>query len=205
MTPRAHLVLDWNGTVVADLDRAVAATGAAAGGLAPRSAAEFRDRFRLPLHAFVADLGVPPAIIPSTVDRWNREMAGRPPTPAPGARRLLRYARAAGVAVHVVSSAAPTLVHRDADALGMAALIDTVTGDAHPKRDAVARYTRTGAVTVYVGDTEYDIEEGLAAGAVAVGTTYGYRPAGALLRAGARLVVADLERLIPIIGSLSST
>jgi phosphoglycolate phosphatase-like HAD superfamily hydrolase len=55
--------------------------------------------------------------------------------------------------------------------------------------------TASGPV-LYVGDTEYDILEALAAGATPVGFASGYRPPAALLAAGALAVVDDLALLL---------
>jgi phosphoglycolate phosphatase-like HAD superfamily hydrolase len=81
-------------------------------------------------------------------------------------------------------------------------LLAFVAGSAAPKRRALSSLVETygeGRVA-YLGDTEHDVEEALAVGAVALGFGGGYRPAEALMRAGARLVVSDL-REVP--GSLS--
>jgi phosphoglycolate phosphatase-like HAD superfamily hydrolase len=47
----------------------------------------------------------------------------------------------------------------------------------------------------YLGDTEHDVTEALAAGALAIGFGGGYRPASALLKAGAEGVVVDLREV----------
>jgi phosphoglycolate phosphatase-like HAD superfamily hydrolase len=47
----------------------------------------------------------------------------------------------------------------------------------------------------YLGDTEHDVTEALAAGALAIGFGGGYRPAGALARAGAGAVVSELREV----------
>ena len=49
---------------------------------------------------------------------------------------------------------------------------------------------------IYVGDSEYDMTEAIAAGAIPVGYAGGYRPAEALLAAGAIAVVNDLRALL---------
>jgi phosphoglycolate phosphatase-like HAD superfamily hydrolase len=196
------LILDWNGTVVDDLSRAVAATAAVVPACDVTVPA-FRDRFRLPLHEFFAGLGVPESGISEAVAAWNREMAARTTTLAPGARQLLTLARDAGAGVHIVSGADAGLVRADAAALGVAGCIDTVTGSAHPKRDRIGELRQAARTALYVGDTDYDIREGSAAGAVTAGTTYGYQPADVLHRAGAHVVVRQLTDLLPLLGLVS--
>jgi len=58
------------------------------------------------------------------------------------------------------------------------------------------------ADTVVVGDTAYDIAMARAAGAKAIGVTWGYHPAAALSAAGAVIVVDDFAALIPALDSL---
>jgi phosphoglycolate phosphatase-like HAD superfamily hydrolase len=209
-SPAAYLVLDWNGTVVDDLERAHAATLAAVRtvpGLATASAhladpTGFRSRFVLPLTAFFSGLGVPPDRVEDVVRVWNAEMAAAATVLATGARDLLVRARELEVAVHVVSGAESATVRTDARALGVESLITGIAGSAHPKRDVVTALRCSDRPLVYVGDTEYDVREGAAAGAITVGTTYGYRPGEALLLAGAHLVIHDLACLIPLLESV---
>jgi phosphoglycolate phosphatase-like HAD superfamily hydrolase len=208
--PAAYLVLDWNGTVVDDLPRAHAATLAAVRTVPQSTTASaqvgdptrFRSRFVLPLATFFVSLGVPPDRVDDVVRVWNEEMTASATALATGARDLLARARELDVAVHVVSGAEAGTVRADARALGVESLITGVAGSAHPKRDVVTALRCTDRPLVYVGDTEYDVREGAAAGAITVGTTYGYRPGEALLRAGAHLVVDDLACLIPLLESV---
>lgn len=208
-TPSAYLILDWNGTVVDDIHRAHASTLAA---LAPTSittdhlssVAEFQAQFTLPLPRFFANQGVPPPQIDQILHRWNHEMSTRPTTLAPGARALLTRARELNLAIHIVSGAHADTVRADATSLAVQPLIDSITGDAHPKRDTVISLRHTPQPLIYVGDTEYDITEATSAGAITIGTSYGYRPAHALHHAGAHLIIDHLARLIPVIEALTS-
>ncbi len=53
--------------------------------------------------------------------------------------------------------------------------------------------------TVMIGDTTYDVEMALAAGAYAVGVTWGYHPRSELVRAGAHHVLHDRTGLLPVL------
>jgi hypothetical protein len=66
-------------------------------------------------------------------------------------------------------------------------------------RQVIATLRETGLPVLYVGDTEYDIGEGRAAAVLTVGTSYGYRPAEALIAAGAHEVIASLADLRPLL------
>ena len=56
-------------------------------------------------------------------------------------------------------------------------------------RQAMAEAGATPETTVMIGDTTYDMEMAVSAGAVAIGVGWGYHPAGALFGAGAATVV----------------
>jgi phosphoglycolate phosphatase len=53
--------------------------------------------------------------------------------------------------------------------------------------------------TVVVGDTRYDIAMARAAGARAVGVSWGYHAAGTLREAGAEAVIDDFRELLPLL------
>jgi phosphoglycolate phosphatase len=53
------------------------------------------------------------------------------------------------------------------------------------------------ANTVVVGDTVFDIAMARAAGAAAIGVTWGYHPGAALAEAGAQIVIDDFAKLLP--------
>lgn len=201
----ALLVCDWNGTLVDDAERSwaalVAALGAVAPGHPPPDLETFLARFAIPLADFLTRLEVPGPVIEATITVWNRELAERPAPLAPGVPALLAAARAAGVPVGVVSSAATAAVERDAVRLGIRAEFAFLHGGVGSKtallRDLAAG---AGGPMLYLGDTEHDMEAAGAAGAIPVGYAGGYRPAAALRAAGARLVVADLGELAALLG-----
>lgn len=58
------------------------------------------------------------------------------------------------------------------------------------------------ANTVVVGDTAFDIAMAHAAGARAIGVTWGYQPAAALSEAGAHIVIDDFAKLVPALDTM---
>jgi phosphoglycolate phosphatase-like HAD superfamily hydrolase len=196
---RAVLVAcDWNGTLVDDADRACAATNdvLARFNLPPLELPEFLVAFRLPLAPFFHGLGVPEAVAERSALAWSRRLVARPTRLARGAETFLAGAKQRGVSVGVVSAAATDAVERDADALGVRPLLAFITGGAVAKRDVLGPLVAAGGPVLYVGDTEYDMTEALAAGATPIGFGRGYRPAAALLGAGAVAIVDDLAELL---------
>ncbi len=197
------IAFDWNGTLVDDLGRACEATNEvlATHQLDQVDTEQFADAFRLPLRDFFEALGVADLDLAAAENQWNAAMSRGTPALAAGAAVLLEDARLSGFRTVVVSAAAGDVVRRDAQQLGILEHLDAVFGSAHPK----STYLRTivqrspGACVVYVGDTEYDMTEAVAAGATPVGYAGGYRPGAALSAAGAEHVVGDLADVLPLI------
>lgn len=207
-TPIA-LGLDWNGTVVDDDERARQAAVAvldqlqlAAPGL--ESVAGFRSTFSLPLARYFRSLGVPEDAVSWAVSEWSHQVRiGPKPELVDGAERLLDYANEVGIAVHVVSGAAYEAVISDVRSLIPNAEVASVQGAVHPKRSAIGRLTGPGEIAVYIGDTMYDVEEALAAGAVAIGLAHDRVRAARLRSAGARLVITSLDAAVPFLRGLA--
>lgn len=191
------LALDWNGTVVADTDRAREATVLACPETGARFAdiAAFRREFRLPMADFFRHCGVALSDVDDAVDRWNHAMARLPAPLAPGARDLLDFATAGDIPGYVVSGAAADMVAADCAAHGLDRYRLQVRGAVHPKRVAIDELRERHGRVVYVGDTDYDIREGLAAGAYTVGTRYGYHDPDRLTAAGAQALVSSLAEI----------
>lgn len=195
------VAFDWNGTLVDDAARACAAVCVVLErrGLPPLEMDRFHEGFRLPLRAWVADLGVSAADAGGAVTEWNSEMGLRPAELSAGAANAIAAIRSLGIRCGVVSAAARDAVQRDLDrpALrGFADQLDFVIGDAEPKRAAFAKLAGARPHDfVYVGDTEYDMLEARAAGVHSIGFAGGYRPRGALAAAGAEWIIDELTEL----------
>ena len=76
------------------------------------------------------------------------------------------------------------------------------TADTNPSKpdpamvyEAMAEAGATAAETVIIGDTTFDIEMGLAAGAAVIGVAWGYHPVAEIQAAGATQVVATSAEL----------
>lgn len=201
--PVGLIACDWNGTLVDDVERARAATSDVMRqlGLPSLDLDMLRATFVLPLPLFFVTLGVPGPLLERAEILWNRRLCARPAFSAPGAAAFLAVARRAGVDVGVISAATTTVVEQDAEALGMRLQLAFVTGGVSSKREVLRGLVEaTIGSVLYVGDTEYDVSEASAAGAVPVGVTWGYRPAEALWAAGAVAVVENLADLTLVAG-----
>lgn len=168
----AHLVFDWNGTLLDDLDLAVECVQELCElyGVPPIDRDGYRRAFRFPIAEFYKSIGFDPAVIPLPelmalyLERFDAR-AGACPL-RPGAAAFLVQARSAGLAVSVLSAAHhPTLIaavaRKDLDRM-----FDHVCGLGNDRADgkvaeAKALQARLGVPpmeVLYVGDTTHDIE-----------------------------------------------
>ncbi len=70
---------------------------------------------------------------------------------------------------------------------------------------AMAETACAAAETVMIGDTSFDMEMARAAGATAIGVSWGYHPPEELLASGAHAVLSHPAELIPRLQSLSAS
>jgi phosphoglycolate phosphatase len=201
-----EVVLDWNGTVVADRSRAVEATNfvLAAYGLAPISDAEFGRLFSLPLRRFLGRLRVPTAALADAEASWNYCSIERETELSRGAMELLVACRRRGVPVAILTAADPGVVAADATRLGVRSFLAWIAGPSQDKAaDLQTRIARAGHVA-YIGDTADDISCARQAGALAVAFTGGYHDTDQLREAGPDLMVNDLSQFIPLLPAASA-
>lgn len=197
------LVMDWNGTVVDDEQRALWAVNVVlARARQPTIGLErFRSAFRLPLRATFAALGMSDARARQGADEWNQLMVTAPiaVSPAPGTRRLLDACKERGIPVGVLSAADLEVVARDIRRLALGPLLQFVLAPSTDKVIDLRAMRATHGPLAYVGDLTDDVRAAKAVGAAAVGFSGGYHEADALARAGADLVIADHAELIPFL------
>lgn len=127
--------------------------------------------------------------------------------PFPNAVPLLEKLRAAGVKTGVVSNR--TFARKVIDATGLSPYMDAVVGmedvkNPKPKPDAlylgIERLGSSAGGTLYVGDTDIDMQTSVAAGVRGVGMTTGNFGAPALKEAGAWRTCGDLIEVAALSG-----
>lgn len=202
-----ELVLDWNGTVVDDAARALRSTNlvAAHHRLPTLDMDEFRDRFRLPLHAFLRALGIHDDELTAAEEHWNSRMREAEAPLSPGATNVLEECYTRQIPVGIITGADATVVDADAQRSGVRDLLTWVVGPSSDKRSDL-RKTRNqhGTRIAFVGDTTHDIEHSKEAGVLSVAYTGGYTPADVLRATSPDLVIDDLTELIPLLADHGS-
>lgn len=197
LLPHAQIVFDWNGTILDDAERTLAALNAVLADLDRDQLDDpaFRRAFGLPLEAMLADLGLSHDEIDPAVTAWYTGIEAREAPLSPGAAETIHALWERGRPAGIISAASVTSVERDASRLGIGDKLAFLRPAAASKEAALREVIATDAL-VYVGDSEYDMTEAIAAGAIPVGYAGGYRPIEALLAAGAIAVVSDLRALL---------
>ncbi|HLL50870.1 MAG TPA: HAD hydrolase-like protein [Thermomicrobiales bacterium] len=198
LLPQARIVFDWNGTILDDLERTLGALNAVLVDFDREQLDDetFRRTFGLPLEAMLADLGLASDDIDPAVTAWYEGIEAREAPLSPGAAETIDALWVRGTPAGIISAASSASVERDADRLGIRDKLDFLRPAAASKEAALREVIVSDRPLIYVGDSEYDMTEAMAAGAIPVGYAGGYRPAEALLTAGAIAVVSDLRALL---------
>jgi phosphoglycolate phosphatase len=148
--------------------------------------------------------------------RWVREMKGEyarrwlcRTRPYPGVPEMLDAFAAAGIRMTVLSNKPDDASQVIVQALLPNAGFRLVLG-ATPERpkkpdpsaalEIAARLDIPPCEFLFIGDTPIDMHTARAAGMFPLGVLWGFRPAEQLIEAGARMLVAQADHLIPWIG-----
>ncbi|MPV89662.1 HAD hydrolase-like protein [Georgenia ruanii] len=193
--------MDWNGTVMDDLDRALAAINAAIAehGLPDLDRPGFQGSFTLPMRRWLLELGVSEEHAEAVEAAWNTGMQ----TPAPlraGVADTLRALRAAGAVTGVVTAASEAAMRYDVEHTGLQGVFDHVHTSVRDKAARLAELRSLGREAFYVGDTAYDIECARSAGYIAIGVGAGYQAEAILAAAGADHHLERFADLLGIVG-----
>ena len=219
VTPRLVL-LDCDGTLV-DSEVAIVAAMAdafAARGLAPPPPAAVRRIVGLSLPAAMARLApeAPVAAHHALAEAYksahlSRRRAGEPQGSLyPGALAAIDSLAAAGHLLGIATGKSRRGLLATLERLGIGDHFVTLqTSDDAPSKPHPAMVEQamaaTGAApetTVVVGDTSFDMAMARAAGAAAIGVSWGYHPPDELRDAGAHAVLDDFSGLAPLVGEL---
>lgn len=217
MSARRRLaVFDVDGTLVDSQEAILAAMGAAfaSAGLALPPRAEVLSIVGLSLPLALARLAPdqPEATVASMVDAYREDFqaqrrggGGESNAPLyPGARAALdRLGAQRGVALGVATGKARRGLDHLLALHRLAPYFETLqTSDTHPSKPhpamLEAAFGETGVAArdaVMIGDTEFDIAMGRAAGCATIGVAWGYHPVARLREAGADVILESFDAL----------
>ena len=208
-------LVDSHGAIVRTVQRAFAREG-----LAVPTDEAVRERVGLSMHAFVADLvgDLDPVRVEGLIAAYRdeyvrgRELEGDEPL-FPGIRALLDELVARGVLLGVATGKSRRGLRSVIETHDLASLFVTLqTADDAPSKphpamvlQAIAEAGVSAHTTVVVGDSIHDVTAARAAGADAIGVSWGSHPGARLLDAGARVVVDDVVALSRELGMDEAT
>ena len=171
------ILWDWNGTLVADVPHVVKMNNLTLEqfGYRHTSEAEYRAKFRHPVHEYYYDLGVTAEDFPKIAKVWNKAYVdGFDCVPlAPGAAEAVRRFRAAGHKQVIISaSQVDQLRAQVAHFAEFDGIFDEVLGlsnqlavsKVHLAVDYLARTGEKAEECVFLGDTTHDAETAAAIG-----------------------------------------
>lgn len=209
-----HVVFDWNGTLIDDLDLAVFAVNRCAEqlGVAPITAEQYRAEFDFPIAGFYAAIGfdldrVPfPTIVQRYLEHFDANVAQCPLQP--GVIEFLDAARRAGIGVSILSASHCDVLVETLHAKGLYDCFEHVVGLSHNQAtsktaEAVVLQKTLGTPasrTLFVGDTLHDFDVARAVGWSPVLVSTGHQNSERLRLSGAPLfsdLNALLERFAP--------
>ena len=171
------ILWDWNGTLVADVPHVVNMNNLTLEqfGYRHTSEAEYRAKFRHPVHEYYYDLGVTTEDFPKIAKVWNKAyVEGFDCVPlAPGAAEAVRRFKEAGYKQVIISaSQVDQLRAQVAHFAEFDGIFDEVLGlsnqlavsKVHLAVDYLARTGEKAEECVFIGDTTHDAETAAAIG-----------------------------------------
>jgi phosphoglycolate phosphatase len=211
LTGIEHIVFDWNGTLLDDIDLAVASVNlcGARFGVAQIGRDKYRETFDFPISEFYLRLGfdfnrTPFAkVVELYVAHFDANVARCPLHD--GVLALLNVANDAGIGMSVLSASHQDVLVRTLgamDLLGRFANVIGLTNNLATSKVAEAirlrqRLTVAPSSTLFIGDTLHDCEVALAVGWKPLLVSSGHQATSRLLPSGAP-VLAGLIDLLPI-------
>lgn len=178
LAQKRHVIWDWNGTLLDDVEHVVAVMGALldAHDLPALSTERYRTIFGFPVVEYYQKLGFDfektpfPTLADAFIERYEAGVLAC--DLHQGSVELLRTIRAAGIEQSVLSAAHEGSLRAQLVHYGILDCFDRVYGlsDVHARgklergRELLAETTVPLADTVLVGDTDHDLEVGRALG-----------------------------------------
>ncbi|MDU8501184.1 HAD family hydrolase [Pseudomonas syringae] len=196
-----HVVFDWNGTLIDDIDLAVFAVNRCGEhfDVAPVTAEQYRARFDFPIAGFYASLGFDLDRVPFSVivkhylEHFDANVAQCPLQT--GVIEFLDAARQLGIGVSILSASHCDVLVQTLRAKGLYDSFEHVVGLSHNQAtsktaEAVVLQKKLGTPasrTLFVGDTLHDFEVAQAVGWLPVLVSTGHQDYQRLQLSGAPL------------------
>lgn len=202
MRPIRHVIWDFNGTLLDDVDHCVETLNSVLEdhAIAPVSRGAYRERFRFPVQAFYTDLGLAldeedfEALSITYIERYERGV-GKLAPPRDAIEVMMAVARR-GIGQSVLSAMEQALLDRMLRALGLRDYLQAVRGLDHFRATSkvelgaalVAELGVPAGEMLLVGDTLHDHETARAIGCRCILYAHGHQTPERLRATGAEVV-----------------
>lgn len=189
LAPFEHVIWDWNGTLLSDVDYAVQTVNLSLSKrqlpLITRSV--YQEKFCFPIKAYYEKIGLPTqgdqfeVLCHEFVENFMKGIFDCPLVP--GAREILAQVKNAGKMQSVLSASDQENLDRMMDAFKIKHLLDNVygienkyaAGKVHRGHQLVEAVKKDRAKTVLIGDTDHDLEVGKAIGISVILVAHGHQ------------------------------
>ncbi len=207
-----HLVWDWNGTLLDDVDACVGSLNAMLHprGMSSMTAARYREEFGFPVRAFYESLG-----FDFSVDDWDAvavefirlyEVEAVHSPLRPGTVPVLEYLRRSGLCMSILSASESSMLRRMIRERGIESYFERISGLSHYYasskidlgREMLDLCGHQPDEIVIVGDTQHDYEVATELGCHCVLLDGGHQTAERLSAHGCPVLpdIADVPRYV---------
>lgn len=194
LAAKRHVIWDWNGTLLSDIDHAVSTTNRllAESGLPPVSLERYKEIFRFPIVDYHRDLGLPTESEPfrKHCELFNQYFLEgvRACDLWPGARETLAYVKSQGKVQSLLSASEQGVLNEQMKIFRLEGLFDHIMGIADKmassKVDRGLQLMRAAGVpaadTILIGDTDHDHDVAEALGIDLILVEHGHQNAARL-------------------------
>ena len=195
-----NLIFDWSGTLADDLGPVLEATNLIFRrfGKPELLPEELRERFRSPFDSFHEDLL--PGVALAEIDAlFHESFTGHSVALLPHAPEFLRFCRATGRRVFLLSTIKESHFVAQAERLGVAHFFERTYVGVADKRERILEILLENQLaaneTAFIGDMVHDIETARHGGVRAIATLTGFDSCEKLSRANPDVLVRDLGEL----------
>lgn len=202
LADKKHVIWDWNGTLLSDIEHAVRVTNRLLReeGLPETTVANYKSIFSFPVINYYKKLGfdTSAAKFHDLCERFNQHFHDELHQCAlwPGARETLEFVKLNGKTQSVLSASEHNLLQGSIAQFGLQDLFDHVVGIADKKagskvdrgRELMKRVGLPPEVTIMIGDTDHDLEVGQALGIDIILVEHGHQDTARLKAAHSRVM-----------------
>jgi phosphoglycolate phosphatase len=199
---KKHVIWDWNGTLLSDIDHAVNVVNRLLReeGLPQITIEQYKSIFSFPIIEYYKRLGFDcaPEKFHDLCERFNQHFHDELHTCTlwPGVRETLAHVKASGKVQSILSASEHNLLNNSVRQFGLTDLFDHIIGIADKKagskvdrgRELIRKVNLPLEHTIMIGDTDHDLEVGEALGIDIILVDHGHQETARLKAAHSKVL-----------------